>query len=327
MDENIINKYINYIQNSIYKYFEILLGKKYSKNLVKPFITKYISIRYYNDTLYLREGDFVKRFSKELNTIAKDLIKENKESEELIKNICALFGYLFYFDDCISCDDLSELINTLFSDNLITLDYEEDTKKNFKELIKEINNKKEEYNNLFKTNDFEIKLKRIKSKVYLSSIEENIEISKLYSNYAIDTAYNTGVIAEDKIYLLYILLSNQVLNNAIKLDFNTNYIVEFPETLITKHKKTIKYLKALDNDLLKSHIHLMISYESYLENKNIINNYLKEGYNFALKISESFNEDYENLILFSYLLVYDNLPSYDMIIQNKDKIKATVIGL
>ena len=98
-------------------------------------------------------------------------------------------------------------------------------------------------NDLFKTNDFQIKLKRLKSKVYLSSIEENVEISKLYSNYAIDTAYNTGVIAEDKIYLLYInLLYNIFKSQNNQLIFFNLLIffkcISFISTVILFHIKS-----------------------------------------------------------------------------------------
>jgi hypothetical protein len=327
MIDNVVNNYISYVTNVLYNYYEILLNKKYSKSLVKPFVNKYITVRYYNDTLYQREGDFVKRFSKELNSIAKELIKENKEKEELIKNICALFGYIFYFDECLPYDNLNDLCDTLLDDKLITLEYDEDTKNKLKTLIKDFNNKKEDYFKLFTSKDFEIKLKRLKTKVYKADIIEHVEISKLYSEYAINEAFNTGVIAEDKIYLLYILLSNMVLKNAIKLDFSINYLVNFPSTLIKKHKKTIKYLNALDNDLLKSHINMIISYSEYISNKQTINNYINMGFNFAILIDETYHDEIDNLILFSYVLVYDNLPSYDMIIECKDRIKATIVAL
>ena len=77
-------------------------------------------------------------------------------------------------------------------------------------------------------------------------------------------------------------------------------------------------LGLLDNDLLKSHINMIISYSEYISNKQNINNYINMGFNFAILIDKTYHDEIDNLILFSYVLVYDNLPSYDMIIIFKD---------
>ena len=72
---------------------------------------------------------------------------------------------------------------------------------------------------------------------------------------------------------------------------------------------------------------MIISYSEYISNKQTINNYINMGFNFAILIDETYHDEIDNLILFSYVLVYDNLPSYDMIIECKDKIKATIVAL
>ena len=43
----IFEEYIKYIDNFLVNYFKLLLGSKYEKGLVKPFIDKYKDVRYY----------------------------------------------------------------------------------------------------------------------------------------------------------------------------------------------------------------------------------------------------------------------------------------
>ena len=108
-----IEIYINYIENSLFTYFKYLLGKSYKYSIVKIFITKYIEIRYYNNGIY-RDENLSEKLGKEFKLIAKELMKEEDTDSDLIKNICALFGYVLYFDDACEYADLDILIDALF---------------------------------------------------------------------------------------------------------------------------------------------------------------------------------------------------------------------
>lgn len=324
--ENSIQLYLDFISNAIYDYFKILLGSKYEKGLLKTFVTKYMNVRYYNDSIY-KDKDITSRISKELNLVAKELIKANKDKEELIKNIIALFTYLLYFDDVIKYENLNELIDTLFNDQIITLEYEEDLKKDFKIFIKDIISKKEKYYSLFITNDFVIKNKRIKKNVYKVHLDHNITISKLYSDYAIDKAYNEGIIEEDKLFVLINMLSYNILKDAINLDFSKNYIIDLPLSYLTKNKKMMRLFKLFDNGLLKTRISFKINYETYKKDKEIINNYINLGFSITLELDNTFDNDFESLILFSYVLVYEYLECYDIINESKDTIQTCIVTM
>ena len=123
------------------------------------------------------------------------------------------------------------------------------------------------------------------------------------------------------------MLSSQILNDAINLDFSKNYIVEFPLTLLNKSKKTNRFLNALDNPLIKTKVSIKFNYKTYLENKSVIDNIINLGFNVALELDESFDNNFDSLILFSYVLVYDYLDYYDIIIDSRDTIKTTIIAL
>lgn len=325
MNYNVVKEYIDYVTNSYYKLFKLLLGKDYNKSLIRPFLEKYIDVRYYGNTIYSEEKNFVERIGKELLVIVKELIKINQDKEEVLKNIYALFGYIIYYDDAIYYDDLNELNKTLLEDKVITLNYDDATKKEFKEMMKDFVEKKKMYFELFESNQFILEEKRIKLNTYEAYLEQNVRVSKLYSDYAINKAFNSGVVNEDKYFVLYTMLAVNILKGAIDLDYSRQYIVEFPESLFLKDKKCLRLIDCLDDELVKSHVSLKITYSTYLKFKSLINSIISKGYKIAVVLDDSFDNNLEGLILFSYVLLYQDAVCYDMIIESKDKLKANLV--
>ena len=82
----IFEEYIKFVDNFLVNYYKLLLGSRYEKRLVKPFIDKYIDVRYYNKYV-VNEPNFTQRLNKELNNIAKEVIVENPEKIEKVKNV------------------------------------------------------------------------------------------------------------------------------------------------------------------------------------------------------------------------------------------------
>ena len=194
-----IDLYLNYVEDCIYKFFKYILGKDYKYSLLKPFVDRYIEVRYYNDTNY-KDKELSDRLSKEFKKIANSIIKKEEDNEDLIKNICALFGYVLYIDDASEYRDLKMLVNDILDNGFVDVDYE--IKSEFTSFLKEMIEKKREFHKIFETNDFHLEFKRVKKSVNKVYIKSDVEISKLYSSYAIDKAFNEGMIAEDKIFVL-----------------------------------------------------------------------------------------------------------------------------
>ena len=48
MSINVIKEYAEFSKKSISKYYELIMGKFYDKNLVDKFLNEYINIRYYD---------------------------------------------------------------------------------------------------------------------------------------------------------------------------------------------------------------------------------------------------------------------------------------
>lgn len=325
--DNIIEKYIKYVENFLLNYYRLLLNTSYERKMVDAFINKYIDVRYYNNSIYEKEKNFVERINKELKLVAKELIVQNQEKTEKIKNIFALFGYILYIDDCLPYTNIKTLLKTLFEDENIKLTYDLETKEKFTELVKNFINQKKEFLKLFNNKEFNLKFKRLKRDLFLTELEQNCNINPLYSEYTINKAFTTGIVLENKFYLTCLLLSGEVLKNTINLDYNKNYVVDFPITLFTKSKKINRYLKVLENDMILNKINLRFYYKDYLKNKESINKIINMGYSVSIVLDETFIDDYDSLILFSYVFIYEKYDYYDIIIDSKDTINTTIVTL
>lgn len=325
MNYNIINEYINFIRGKFLDFFKLILRNRYQKNLCTTFIDKYIEVRYYNETNYLTTKDFIKRVNKELVDLAEKLATEDNVDD--VKNIVALFGYIVYFDDVCPVMEEMELINTLVSDEIIKISNKVGLKLFIKQWYLEIKDAKEKFNKAINTREFNIVEERLYRKIYYLVLEHNVRISNLYSEFAIDKAYNTGTVNEDKLFVTYILASSIILNNAINLDFSRFYMVPFASSLFEKDKKCARLLSVLDNPLAKKFISIRITYTDYKRNKKYIDQLINDGYTFGLELDSKYTGESRELVLFPYILADEESEEYMMLMRNKDLLKSKIIKL
>ncbi len=325
MNYNITKEYIDFIRINFLQFFKIVLGNKYHKNLTQIFIDKYIDVRYYNETNYLGIKDFVDRVNKELVNLTEKIADD--DTIEDIKDIVALFGYLIYLDDAAMIEEDIELIKNLVTDDIVKISDKDETLKELLEWYKSFKNSKENFTNTLVTKDFNLLEKRLYKKLHYLELEHNVKISNLYSEYAIEKAYNSGVVSEDKLFITYILASGLVLNNAINLDFSRFYMVPITSTLFEKEKKFSRLINILDSVLAKKFISIRITYTDYKANKRKIDELINEGYSFGLELDSKYTGMTSELVLFPYVLVYEDNPEYEMLARDKDRIKSKIIKL
>lgn len=325
MNYNIIKIYLDFLEKSFLEYFKIILKNKYSKEMCLDFINRYISVRYYNETNYYQVKDIVDRINRELVDLVKSLA--NRDNVDDLKNIVALFGYLLYFDDvCFAVHDM-EIINSIVNDQVVKIDDIDEVKKALKEWYINFKTKKESFYKTLNTKDFNVIEKRVYRKVYYLELEHDIKISNLYSEYAINKAYNSSIINEDKAFIKYILASSIILENATNLDFSKHYIVDLPETLFTKEKKLNRLFNALNNTLAKKFIFIKITYHDYINNKDVVNKFINDGYFFVLELDSSYSDEITELFLFPFIMVREDSEEYDLIMKEKDRLKSKIIKL
>ena len=77
MDYNIVDKYINFIRESYMDLCKIVFKSNCKKELCLAFIEKYITVRYYNETNYPGEKDFINRINKELLDLLDKLVLDD----------------------------------------------------------------------------------------------------------------------------------------------------------------------------------------------------------------------------------------------------------
>lgn len=320
----VFSEYVKFVDTFLINYFKLLLSTKYEKGLVKPFIDKYIDVRYYNKYV-VKDDKFTNRLNKELNNIAKELLEENSGKEDKIKNVFALFSYVLYIDGCLHYSDLNVLLKTLFSDKNITLEYSDATKKELNSSIREYINKKVAFFKLFNAEEFYLKGRKYTENVYHVDLGQNCNVSKLYSEYAVEKAYNSDVVFENRTYLTILMCSSKILSEAISLNFNNTYVVDFPASLLEKPKKIIRFLRALDDDLLRTKICIKFSYRDYKEYKKDIKNLINQDYSVCLELDETYDIDFDDLFLFTYVIVHKKYKYYQNVIDNKDEVKTNII--
>ena len=322
---NIVLSYIKYTQNFLYDYYRTLLDNSYEKKLVQPFIERYIEIRYYNN-VYTKENNFIEKISKELKIVVKEMFEEYPNKEDRIKDIFALFGYILYLDDCMEYKSVSKLLDTLYNDENIHLIFSDEVMNKLNDIVLEYVNRKKDFWRVFDINDFELKYKRLKKNLFFVDLDIKLEMP-IYSEYAIERAKGSEIVLENTTYLLYNMLCAKLLKDVINLDYTKRYVVMFPVSLFDKSKKSGKYLRLLDNDLCRDKINLCFNYKDYLNNKKSINELIKEGYAVSLILDDTFDGDYECLVLFNYVFVYEKYDYYDVIMEQKDNLGSVVVTL
>ena len=324
MNHNIINEYLSFIKKEFTLIFKLTLGKQFNRALINTLIERYMMIRYYNEAANNKK-DLIERVALDFEPLVKEMITD--ENLEQIKNIYSLFAYLPYFDDCYYDKTDREIIDFFFKDENLKLNLTDEVKEEIKVLLKTFRKNKEKFHRIINSNQFNLNEEVIQKGFYKLSLGHNVRISNLYSDYAIEKAYTSGIINEDKLLVLLIMASSLILNNAINLDFSRNYLIDLPSSLFGKSKKIERVLNIIDNEMAKKHLIINIKYEDYLNNRNKIADFIKRGFAFSVVIDYKFDEDYDNLIIFNYVFLFKDHQNYDSIRENIGMIKTNVIVL
>ncbi len=293
MSCNVIKQYVDFSNKNINKYYKMILKKYYKASIVDEFVSKYIETRYYNlDTNN-------SKLNKKLKEVYNNLDNDDKEVGKIILE---LFKYIYYFDDVSTCDNIKNIVLELDTYRKNKLQLEDDFSSEFLELYKDNQKRKNTYLKSIKCTDFPIIIKKVnKDNIYDIEIINKLKIPKLYSDYAIDKTFNTGIISEDKLFIEYYLVSSKILNNIIYRQYNFHYLVEFDTNLFSKEDKINRLLNIIDNDIAKDIISLKVNYENFIENKDNIYKLMREGYKFSVIINDEY--DLDILDVFEFIIV------------------------
>ena len=319
MSVNIINKYTDITKKQVNTYMKLVFGNLYNKEYNDRFLDKYINTRYYNFYETDIKETFRARVLSELKDIEETLIINNISDRDLIQKMNSFFQYILYFDDVVKCKDIRKKIERIakLREKLLRKNSKTFEIKLYEKMM-EFKQQKEELLKSFETDDFYLKTSNYPKRynVYRVNLKHNVEIPIEYSEFAINKAFNSGIIQEDKLIVEYYLVEVNILKDIIKQRFYKQYVVEFSETILKKSKKLKNLLNILNNPITQEKIILKIQYEDYLSHKEKIHDLLRDGYKIAVIIDDSFiinSKNIQTLDIFKFVIVNKQLEIYKKI--------------
>ena len=330
MTINLANKYIELTKKEISAYLKLVFGNKFIKKYSDIYIKKYIEIRYYNFYDYDTSRTLRKKILDNLRDLAEELCIDNIEDREIIDQMCIFFYYILYFDNVSRTKNIEQTIEKIYKLRKRVLEKEdEEFKEELYKLLKEYKKQKEKLLDKFNSNEFFIKFTNYPKKlnVYRVNLKFNIKFPLIYSEFAINKAFNVGLINEDKLLIEYYLVAGQVLKDVLRQNFTKEYVLEFTDKLLDKPNKLKNLLNIIENNAVKDKISIKIKYESFINYKEKIYDLMRNGYKITIILDNSFKPDYksiESLETFKYVIVNKDLKKYKEIISYKKRIKNII---
>ena len=313
--QNIMNEYIKITKNNMNQYMKLLIENRYIKNLSDSFIDIYTEIRYYG-LIEVKKGLTVKnKISMELRKNRELLVQENPDK---IKNIDLIYAFL---DSCISLNETSEdnLENEI--QQIITLRKQFAFQENLylsneiKKLYKECDKQRKELLKSTESEKFFLKYYTLKTSNFKKvKLKHNLKFPAIYSRDSINKAFNSGITAEDKLFVEYYLITAQIIKDIQNAIYRKMYLVEFTETILEKSQKLIRLLEIINHPSIQDRAIINITYNSFSKYKDKIYELLRKGFKFAITIDEAFeinDANMQRLTLFQYIFVNSEWEQYE----------------
>lgn len=310
MANNTSSDYIKFIKKNITKYMSLIMEKEFLKEPFNDLLEVYINARYYNfyDS---KSKNLVANINNQMRKKALEIIKDAEEEKvKKIEKMFYLFKYILYLDDVLTDKTLKDIVYEIDEYKRVNLNiFDENFISEFSILVGENQRKKEKYLNGFSSDKFYLKLNETNKKnVFLVDLDHNIKFNKIYSDYSINKVYNTGIIYEDRMIITYHLVSNLILKNIVKGNFKNKYLVSFPVSILSKKEKSNKIFHIIDSEAIKNNIIITFTYSDYIDNKDKIDELIKEGYLIGLILDEKYENTEANMIwlsIFEYIIPND----------------------
>lgn len=330
MTINLTNKYIELTKKQISEYLKLVFENKFSKKYYDVYMKKYIDIRYYNFYDYDTSTTLRRKILDNLRDLSEELAIDNIEDRDIIEEMCIFFYYVLYFDNVIRSKDIEKTIEKIAKLRKRVLNKDDELfEKELIRTVKEYKIQKEKLLEKFDSEEFFIKLTNYPQKlnVYRVNLKYKLKFPLVYSEFAINKAFNVGLINEDKLLIEYYLVTKKVLEDILKQNFTRQYVLEFTDKLLDKPNKLKNLLNIINNTATKDKISIKIKYEFFIENKEKIYNLMRDGFKITIILDNSFKANYktvETLRVFKYVIVNKDLKNYNEIIKYKKNIKNII---
>lgn len=286
------------------------------------FFKAYINVRYYNiyEANEFSNPRFVSRVENTIKKLGSKMISEYKGSDnkysDKIEKYIRLFMTVANFEQIYNSRADNKRKQELYFKTLNSY-YRDDEidNSNIKYLVNSILKIKKKYDDTIfyildslSSDEFGLKFSRINDlkNTFGVKLLQNIDFDKMYSSYIINKTYKEGIIAEDKISVTIALLLKQLVLDMLNADYDKKYVIYFPSSLYDKEKKCERFIKSLNDDYAKSHVSVLVSIKDFLDNRDYIKEFTKEGYNFSIVYDSEVKilyEDYGNLYIANNIFI------------------------
>lgn len=286
------------------------------------FFKAYINVRYYNiyEANEFSNPRFVSRVENTIKKLGSKMISEYKGSDnkysDKIEKYIRLFMTVANFEQIYNSRADNKRKQELYFKTLNNY-YRDDEidNSNIKYLVNSILKIKKKYDDTIfyildslSSDEFGLKFSRINDlkNTFGVKLLQNIDFDKMYSSYIINKTYKEGIIAEDKISVTIALLLKQLVLDMFNADYDKKYVIYFPSSLYDKEKKCERFIKSLNDDYAKSHVSVLVSIKDFLDNRDYIKEFTKEGYNFSIVYDSEVKilyEDYGNLYIANNIFI------------------------
>lgn len=330
MASNVMQEYIKMTQDEVISYIKLIFERSYSKKIALRYMNAYLNVRFYN--FYPKDDNltFRKNYLNAIKEEEANIVRAMPEKKKLIENMGLFFYYILYFDKISYRVDVDEIIEKLYKirKKLLRKD-NEDFKENFRNTYEEYADKKEKFLKKFETEEFYLKVTDYEgaNNANRVNLKYNIKFPMLYSTQAIENVFNSGLVAEDKLFVEYNLMSVEIIQDILKGNFKRQYIIEFNTNLFKKKRKLASLLNVINNSAVQDKVNLKITYKEFLQNKDNIYELMRDGFKFAVILDNSFEPEYANferLNAFYYTIASKKLDYYDKVITNESIIKRLI---
>ena len=328
---NIVEVHIGKVQKRFRKYLSLILKSKYNRAIADELIQTYIDVRYYNYGADNNIKFFYRRIYDALVNKAYKMIEKDKDKMQTIENTVIFFQYFFYFDYVRSNLEIEEVIGLIAEKRItrlkIRMSETDSFVKEFTKLVKEHIRETEENLYVYDDEVFSLDFRRVdpkKSKFYWVDLLYDIEFPEIFSKEAINEVFMTDIIAEDKLFVEYPMITSAALKDILVGNFSRIFIVDFAVDLLKKKKKIEQLLEVFENQAAQDKIFLRVKYNEFMENKEGIYSLMKRGFKFALVTNEVMktlsNDELKILDVFSCIISNSN----DVNIKKYDRKKLLI---
>lgn len=286
------------------------------------FFKAYINVRYYNiyEANEFSNPRFVSRVENTIKKLGSKMISEYKGSDnkysDKIEKYIRLFMTVANFEQIYNSKADNKRKQELYFKTLNNYYRDDDLdNSNIKYLVNSIIKIKKKYDDTIfyildslNSDKFGLKFSRINDlkNTFGVKLLQNIDFDKMYSSYIINKTYKEGIIAEDKISVTIALLLKQLVLDMLNTDYDNKYVIYLPSSLYDKEKKYERFIKSLNDDYAKSHVSVLVSIKDFLDNRDYIKEFTKEGYNFSIVYDSEVKilyEDYGNLYIANNIFI------------------------